>query len=150
MPDFPRRIRLDLMTPEELAIFNMVGEIEKLGAHPLLTDVVVLLGEARGKLADWVDLTLPASVTAETDEEKLCATCGHSESRHQTAGGFCKHCTCTQFVEELTSKPTIKKLLGDWLEERRLAQNPPLPQDATIYIMAFVAWVEKKEATQHS
>lgn len=54
--DFPRRIRLDLMTPEELGIYNMVGEVEKLGAHPLLTDVVVLLAEARNKLADWVDL----------------------------------------------------------------------------------------------
>ena len=54
--DLPRRIRLDLMTPEELALYNMVDEIEKLGAHPLLTDVVVLLGDARSKLSDWVDL----------------------------------------------------------------------------------------------
>jgi hypothetical protein len=54
--DIPRRIRLDLMTPEELALFNMVGEIEKLGAHPLLTHCVVLLGDARRKLSDWVDL----------------------------------------------------------------------------------------------
>lgn len=69
MPDMPRRIRLELMTPEELAIFNMVGEIEKLGAHPLLTDVVVLLSEARSKLADWVDLALPTSITTETAEE---------------------------------------------------------------------------------
>jgi len=52
----PRRVRLDQMTPEELAIYNLVGEIEALGAHPILTDVVNLLGRARGKLADWVDL----------------------------------------------------------------------------------------------
>jgi hypothetical protein len=52
----PRRARIDLMTKEELGIFNMVGEVEKLGAHPMLTSVVVLLGEARNKLADWVDL----------------------------------------------------------------------------------------------
>jgi hypothetical protein len=57
MSDISRRVRLDLMTAEERAIFNLVGEIEKLGAHPLLTDVVVLLSEARNKLADWVDLT---------------------------------------------------------------------------------------------
>lgn len=56
MNNFPRRARIDLMTPEELALFNMIGEVEKLGAHPLLTDVVVLLGDARSKLADWVDL----------------------------------------------------------------------------------------------
>ena len=35
--------------------------------------------------------------------EKMCATCGHSESRHQTAGGFCKHCTCNEFVEPATT-----------------------------------------------
>lgn len=56
--DIPRRIRIDLMTPEELAIYNMVGEVEKLGAHPLLTDCVVLLGDARQKLAEWVDLKI--------------------------------------------------------------------------------------------
>ncbi len=55
-PEVPRRARLDLMTPEELSIWGIVGQIEKLGAHPLLTDVVVLLGEARAKLSDWVDL----------------------------------------------------------------------------------------------
>jgi len=54
--EIPRRIRLDQMTPEELAIYNLVGEIEILGAHPILTDVVVLLGKARERLADWVDL----------------------------------------------------------------------------------------------
>jgi hypothetical protein len=51
----PRRIQLDKMIPEELAIYNLVQQIENLGAHPLLTDVVVLLGEARSKLADWVE-----------------------------------------------------------------------------------------------
>ena len=52
----PRRARIDLMTTEELFIWNTVGQVEKLGAHPLLTDCVTLLGEARSKLADWVDL----------------------------------------------------------------------------------------------
>ncbi len=54
--NFPRRSRLDLLTPEELAIFNITQQVESLGAHPLLTDVVNLLHEARGKLADWVEL----------------------------------------------------------------------------------------------
>jgi len=56
MNTIPRRARIDLLTPEELAIYNLISEVEKLGAHPLLTDVVVLLGDARNKLADWVDL----------------------------------------------------------------------------------------------
>jgi hypothetical protein len=54
--EIPRRIRIDLFTPEEKALYEMVGKIEELGAHPLLTDCVVLLGEARSKLSDWVDL----------------------------------------------------------------------------------------------
>lgn len=64
MHDIPRRIRLDLLTPEELAIYNMVVEIEKLGAHPLLTEVVILLGQARDRLADWVEL--PPSADGDT------------------------------------------------------------------------------------
>lgn len=72
MSEIPRRIRLDMMTPEELAIYNLVGEIEKLGAHPLLTDVVVLLGQARDKLADWVDLqTLERLAEIRSNPEEL-------------------------------------------------------------------------------
>ncbi|MCI0553694.1 MAG: hypothetical protein L0287_22330 [Anaerolineae bacterium] len=32
-----------------------------------------------------------------------CAACGHSKSRHQTMGGFCKHCECNAFVEPATT-----------------------------------------------
>jgi len=52
----PRRAYIDQLTPEELELYQMVGKIESLGAHPLLTDVVVLLAQARDKLADWVEL----------------------------------------------------------------------------------------------
>jgi hypothetical protein len=38
----------------------------------------------------------------------------------------------------------IKELLGEWLEERRKRGAPPLPSDATIYIMAFVEWADKQ------
>lgn len=55
MSVFPRRARIDLMIPEEKAIYDCVQAVESLGAHPLLTDTVVLLGEARSKLADWVE-----------------------------------------------------------------------------------------------
>lgn len=61
----PRRARIDLFTPEERAIFDAMTMIEMLGAHPLLTGAVVLLGAARMKLADWVDLQL--EVKGETE-----------------------------------------------------------------------------------
>lgn len=41
------------------------------------------------------------TVTAEIELlEKMCAACGHSESRHDTAGGYCKHCPCNEFIDD--------------------------------------------------
>lgn len=45
-------------TATELVIREAIDQVEKLGAHPLLTDTVVLLDQARQKLADYVDQTL--------------------------------------------------------------------------------------------
>lgn len=53
--EIPRRVRIDRMTPAELAIRDAVIAVEKAGAHPLLTDAVVLLGQAQAKVADFVD-----------------------------------------------------------------------------------------------
>jgi len=52
----PRRCRIDLMTPGELAIRNAVLVVEQAGCHPLLTDAVVLLQQAKEKVADFVEL----------------------------------------------------------------------------------------------
>jgi hypothetical protein len=52
---FPRRIRLEYLTPAELAIREAMRAVEDAGAHPLLTDAVNLLDQARGKVADYVD-----------------------------------------------------------------------------------------------
>jgi hypothetical protein len=51
----PRRNRLDLNTPVELAIRNAMNEVEKAGAHVLLTDAIVLLDQAFNKVADFVE-----------------------------------------------------------------------------------------------
>lgn len=53
--NIPRRIRIDLMTPAELAIRNAMLAVEEVGADPLLTDAVILLQQARDKVADYVD-----------------------------------------------------------------------------------------------
>lgn len=55
MSDFPRRICLDKLTPAEIAIYDAVQAVEDAGCHPLLTDAVVLLSEARDRVADFVD-----------------------------------------------------------------------------------------------
>lgn len=55
-PDgFPRRNDVTLNTPAELAIRAATEAVEAAGAHPLLTDAVVLLVQARNKVADFVD-----------------------------------------------------------------------------------------------
>lgn len=54
----PRRSRLDLNTPAELAITNAMQEIEKLPADVRLTDAINLLHQAKQKLSDYVDSKL--------------------------------------------------------------------------------------------
>lgn len=52
---FPRRCRLDLSEPAETAISIAIQEVEKMDAHPMLTHAVILLGDARDKVSDFVD-----------------------------------------------------------------------------------------------
>ncbi len=53
--EIPRRNRVDLMTPAELAIRNAILAVEDLAADPRLTDAVCLLSEALEIVADFVD-----------------------------------------------------------------------------------------------
>lgn len=53
--EVPRRCRLDLNTVPEISIRNAINEVEKIGADPRLTDVVVLLNNAFELLADFTD-----------------------------------------------------------------------------------------------
>ena len=57
----PRRACADLREPIEDEIQPIVDAVEMLGAHPLLTDAVILLGQARDKLADWIDAGRPGA-----------------------------------------------------------------------------------------
>lgn len=52
-PDgFPSRSDMALMSPAELAIFNVVGVVEAAGASPALTDAINLLHKARDRVAE--------------------------------------------------------------------------------------------------
>lgn len=68
----PRRIRADLWTPAEHAIANAVAAVEAAGAHPALTDAVVLLGQARERVADFVDAQMQSEKASPPDP------CGHT------------------------------------------------------------------------
>ena len=52
----PRRNDLNLMTPTELKIREAVQAVEAAGCHTLLTEAVILLGQAQDKVADFVEL----------------------------------------------------------------------------------------------
>lgn len=51
----PRRIRLDLMSPVELAIYEVQQMIEKMPTDVKLTLAGVKLSEARSLVADFID-----------------------------------------------------------------------------------------------
>jgi len=52
----PRRADVTLDTPIETAIRDAIAAVEAAGAHPLLTEAVVLLGKAKDKVSDWAEL----------------------------------------------------------------------------------------------
>lgn len=50
---FPRRQCVDLYHPVEQKIADAKLAVEMAGAHPLLTEALILLGQAQDKFADW-------------------------------------------------------------------------------------------------
>lgn len=55
MPEFPRRMDKSQFVPAETAISDVVDLVEEMGADTLLTEAIVLLSEAKSKIADYVD-----------------------------------------------------------------------------------------------
>lgn len=55
MNNIPRRARLDLNEPAELAIWNAVQEVENLGADVRLTNAVNLLSQAKELVSNFID-----------------------------------------------------------------------------------------------
>ena len=53
--DFPRRSKIETMTPGELAIRDAIMAVEGEGAHVELTTVQTELQAARDRLSDYID-----------------------------------------------------------------------------------------------
>lgn len=51
----PRRCRMDLMNPAELAILNAMREVENMTADVRLTNAVNFLQKAKDSVADFLD-----------------------------------------------------------------------------------------------
>jgi hypothetical protein len=77
-PSIPRRVMMTEWCEGELAITEAIDAVESMPPHPLLTDAVVLLAEARSKVADFVELPVPVAPEPKTprlfchDEETDC------------------------------------------------------------------------------
>lgn len=71
-----RRCRIDLYTEAEKAIWAAISAVESAGAHPLLTDAVVLLAQAKEKVADH----------AELGNLWQCPVCQHVMTEEQSKG----------------------------------------------------------------
>lgn len=61
--EIPRRNRMDQWCPAEHAIQEAINRVEEAGAHPLLTDAVNLLVQAKSKVADFVELPRNSPLT---------------------------------------------------------------------------------------
>lgn len=59
-----RSIRLYERTPIELTLSHCIWAIEKMGAHPLLTDAQRRVMDALGVVSQWTDLGEPGKTTA--------------------------------------------------------------------------------------
>ena len=70
----PRRNRVDKMSSGEYAIREAVQEVEAMGADVRLTQAVILLGEAKDKVADFVD-GIPGSDVQSLSEGSLFSNC---------------------------------------------------------------------------
>ena len=65
--EIPRRAYVDRMVTAEKAIMDAVNAVEQMPAHPLLTDAVVLLAQAKDKVSDYVDLKLTSRPAGEQE-----------------------------------------------------------------------------------
>ena len=67
----PRRAYITKMTCGELAIHKAIEEVEKMGAHPKLTDTIIELNNIKNKLSDFVESTEFKIIHAVTENSVL-------------------------------------------------------------------------------
>ena len=76
--------------------------IAKAGVEELLKFLIKEIRQTK----DSAELAKRSTQGVGLQTETSCKNCGHSKSRHETAGGFCKHCNCNEFIE--STMPPIR------------------------------------------
>ena len=95
MSGMPRRCYVDRWTPAERAIKDAVRAVEAAGCDTALTDAVMFLDKAFGRVADFVDST--------TTQEYPSSPPYHGKERatgftSEWLATFCAICDCRQFT----------------------------------------------------
>jgi hypothetical protein len=144
MNEIPRRIRIDLFTPAELAIYNAQQEVEKAGADVRLTKASILLSQAREAVADFVDdkklyttIEEMANKPEVERKEEYCDGTFYCSLDSANIDGICAQC----------GKPKMKVTPSESQEELLIAFNngmmnyllwksvPYIPQTALGYLI---------------
>lgn len=122
---YERRSNLQTNHPVELLIREVVHEIEKLGAHEVLTNAVVKLEEVRNLVGDYIDW-----------HPELQAPSPNSAGRLQGDEGWPTEQETEKAIEENCKGevPAFYFLVGiewlkDWLKQRAHAVTNQLPSD---------------------
>lgn len=61
--DRRRRITLDRMHPVERKLYDLIQEVEKMGADENLTASIIFLGKAKDSLSDFIDARGPVIIS---------------------------------------------------------------------------------------
>lgn len=77
MNQIPRRARLDLSAPAEVAIRNAMAAVEKLDADERLTNALTKLDDAMDLVADYIDEQINA--TRELNASSVAASAKQDE-----------------------------------------------------------------------
>jgi hypothetical protein len=78
-PDPLRRRDTKTMTTVEVDIMNATTAVENIGAHPWLTDAIVLLAKAREKVANYIDHIPPDEWDTKHFPPRGCYPAGHEQ-----------------------------------------------------------------------
>jgi hypothetical protein len=114
--DTPRRIDMNRWSPAEAAIQHAADMVEGMGAHPHLTDAVVLLAEARGAVAAFVDGDAERYPRATPDQV--------TEERVDTAAWQMARITHPTFHDAEAWKWAEKTFKAHWRKLARIALTP--------------------------
>lgn len=110
MPEnqIPRRFRLYEYTPAEKAIYEAIVKVEEAGCDVRLTDAVVLLGEAKDCIADFVDGVPRRDPRTRTESDlRLAVKAAWIAAFEDAIKTRCHYCAAGEHVHSFENDPNL-------------------------------------------